>query len=103
MLALLRTSRRAGVGCWVGVGSVSVTRVGDDEELAIGAGAVVASADADVDVAAVVCWIVANALVRSAKVMVCDYQKPPELKSESRPGGCDQVVKLTITSLSAVP
>ncbi|CAI7902099.1 unnamed protein product [Closterium sp. NIES-54] len=66
MLALLWTSRRAGVGCWAGDGLVSVTRVGADEELAIGAGAVVVSADADVDVAAVVCWIAANALVRSA-------------------------------------
>ncbi|CAI7786422.1 unnamed protein product [Closterium sp. NIES-54] len=90
--------------------------VGVDEELTIGAGAVVvasASTDvvtaaddfaaADIVATAVVYWITANALVRSASGIVCEYQKPPGLKSESRSGGCDQVVKLTIASLSAVP
>ncbi|CAI7793685.1 unnamed protein product, partial [Closterium sp. NIES-53] len=134
MLALLWTSRRAGVSCWAavcqrakvsgsnpsvctsgipvqgGVRGPLVTGVGADEELAIGAGAVVVvsasvdvaaaavvSAAADVDVVAVVstavvCWIAANALVCSASDMVCEYQKPLELKSGSRSGGCDQVV-----------
>ncbi|CAI7779731.1 unnamed protein product [Closterium sp. NIES-54] len=105
---------------WAGVGVVSVTRVGADEELAIGAGAIVVSAAADVDAAAVVSaatdvdvvavvsvvavyWIDASALVRSSSGMVCEYQKPPGLKSGSRSGGCDQVMKLMIASLSTVP
>ncbi|CAI7728877.1 unnamed protein product [Closterium sp. NIES-54] len=95
-------------------------RVNVDEELAIGASAIVVSAAANVDdvvivsaaadvdpaaavFVAVVCWIAANALVCSASVMMCEYPKPPGLKSGSRSGGYDQVVKLTIALLSAVP
>ncbi|CAI7865488.1 unnamed protein product, partial [Closterium sp. NIES-53] len=44
----------ARVSCWAAVGVVSVTGVGADEELAIGAGAVVVSASVDVAAAAVV-------------------------------------------------
>ncbi|CAI7850968.1 unnamed protein product, partial [Closterium sp. NIES-53] len=83
---------------------------GADEGPASGAGAVVsvvasASADvaaafADVVATAIVCCITANDLVRSASGMVDEYQKPPELKSGSRSGGCVQVVKLSIPSLS---
>ncbi|CAI7734903.1 unnamed protein product [Closterium sp. NIES-54] len=80
------------------IGADAVVSVVTSASTDVAAPAVV-SVSAGVAATSVVCCITANALVRSASGIVCEYQKPSGLKSGSRSGGCVQVVKLTIASL----